>query len=366
MRFFSFIVLALSLFSCNESVDNFVQTPSGDTLVKTIKPKYAKGFIIEQYQHSNRIIQFNPSKLSDTIAIYRTGKIKHSNEINIGSDISKIITLASPYIGVLLILNSKDKIKGVNQLSDVYNAEIREKIKQDDVKTFGEYSGINTELVLSENVDLIITSSYGEAERNEVIETNIPVIKATEWVENHPLGRAEWIKFFGFLLGKETEATTYFESIENQYLKSISNEKVDISLFCGNDFKGVWYMPGGKSNVAQLLSDAGIDYFYKNNEEVGSVSLSFENVVEKYLDAEIWLNPGPFTSLEEIKTSDKRYTNFEAFKNKKVYNYTAQVRDDGANNFWEIGVFEPHIVLNDFKTIFNGTQDSLVYYKKLE
>ncbi len=366
MRFFCLVILALSLFSCNESADNFVQIPSVDTLIKTIRPKYAKGFIIEKYQHSNRIIQFNPVNLSDTIAVYRTGNIQYSNEINIGKDINKIIALASPYIGALSILNSKNKIVGVNQLSDVYSAKLREKIELGEIKEYGEYSAINTELVLSENVDLIITSSYGESDRNEVLETNIPVIKATEWMENHPLGRAEWIKVFGFLLGKEQEAIAYFNEIESQYLKSISSVKMDISLFCGNDFKGVWYMPGGESNVAQLLSDAGVDYFYKDNDDVGSVSLSFENMVEKYLDAEIWLNPGPFTSLEEIKTSDKRYANFKAFKDEKVYNYTAQVREDGANNFWEKGVFEPHVILSDFKIIFNGTQDSLVYYKKLE
>ena len=203
MRFFCLTILILSLFSCNESIENFSQKSSADSLIKTITPKYAKGFVIEQYQNSNRVIQFNPVNLSDTIAVYRIGFTKYPNEINIDEKINKVVALASPYIGALSILNSENEVVGVNQLSDVYNAKLREKIESGEVKEYGEYSGINTELVLSENVDLIITSSYGESGRNEVIEKNIPVVKATEWMENHPLGRAEWIKFFGFLLGKE-------------------------------------------------------------------------------------------------------------------------------------------------------------------
>lgn len=141
-----------------------------------------------------------------------------------------------------------------------------------------------------------------------------------------PLGQAEWIKFVGLLLGIEQEANEKFSAIENRYneLKELTAEgKVQKRpvVFSGEIHGGNWYAVGGKSFLAQLFKDAGADYFLKDDDRSGGVTLDFETVYNQADEADYWriVNsyPGIYT-YKSLKDQDPRYADFRAFKEKGV------------------------------------------------
>ena len=128
-------------------------------------------------------------------------------------------------------------------------------------------------------------------------------------------------------------------------------------------------MAGGKSYFARFLKDAGANYYWYSDTTTGSMPLSFEEVVDKQLDTDIWLNPGTAQSISQIISEDERYGIFKALQNKEVYSSSKQIIETGANGYWETGPLSPHIVLTDLIHILHpslSTNYELVYYKKLE
>ena len=184
----------------------------------------------------------------------------------------------------------------------------------------------------------------------------IPVLYNSDWTETSPLGKAEWIKFFGALFDKENEADSIFMNIEKEYLsaKKIASEaKEKPTVISGAMYKDVWYMPQGNSWGAQFIADANGDYLWKDSEGTGSLSLNLESVLEKGHNAEIWIGPGQFTSLGEMKNASQAYSQFKAYKNGKVYSYSMKKGESGGIVYYELAPNRPDLVLKDLIKILH-------------
>jgi iron complex transport system substrate-binding protein len=144
----------------------------------------------------------------------------------------------------------------------------------------------------------------------------IGIFNNMDWMEATPLGRAEWIKVVGLFMDKEMLADSIFNKIKNNYL-SIKQKTFDLEskpkVIIGSNYKGIWYMPGGRSFKAQLLYDAGAKYYWSKDSSAGSLALCFENVVQVQSDVDIWLEV-PFKTYDEITAVDIRYGVFKAYK----------------------------------------------------
>ena len=128
-------------------------------------------------------------------------------------------------------------------------------------------------------------------------------------------------------------------------------------------------MPGGRSYLAKLLEDAGGDYLWKNSDSYESMPISIENVIEKAINADIWINPDAATNLNDITSIDKRLNNIKAFKEKKVFNNNKRYIKSGGNDYWESGVVNPNLVLKDLISIIHPellNENSYFYYRKLD
>jgi iron complex transport system substrate-binding protein len=140
----------------------------------------------------------------------------------------------------------------------------------------------------------------GQNRAYEVLrQSGIPVVYDSDWTEETPLGKAEWIKFFAPFFGLEKEGDRIFDTIENSYneAKEIAKEAENQpTVLCGALFKDVWYLPGGGSWAARFLADANADYLWADTEEVGSLSLSIESVLDKAQEADFWISPSQFTT----------------------------------------------------------------------
>jgi iron complex transport system substrate-binding protein len=147
----------------------------------------------------------------------------------------------------------------------------------------------------------------------------------------------------------ENQADSIFTQIEKNYFqakKLAENVKVKPTIMAGGNFKGTWYMPGGQSYMGQLFSDAGGDYFYKNDSTTTSISLGYETVLQNFHKSQVWLN-APVNTLQKLFAMDERNKLFEAAQKGSVFAFTAKQRPDGANDFWENGIANPDKIQMD-------------------
>lgn len=133
-------------------------------------------------------------------------------------------------------------------------------------------------------------------------------------------------------------------------------------------YKGTWYMPGGHSYIANTLNDANGAYPWANDTHTGGIQLDFETVFATGLKADIWINPGLATTLNDITGVDSRLTDFRPVQEGLVYNSNKRINPKGANDYWESGLVNPHIILADLINIIHPgllPEHELFYYQKL-
>jgi len=147
----------------------------------------------------------------------------------------------------------------------------------------------------------------------------LKVLLNGDWNEQTPLGKAEWIKFFGALYGKQRQANMLFSKIEQDYLKTLEIAKraqSNPTILAGDMFEDKWYLPQGTSWGCQLLKEAKGNYLWAETKGTGSLALSFETVLEKAKEADLWITSGQFSSLKEMTDANPHYGQFKAFQQK--------------------------------------------------
>ncbi|GAL75808.1 vitamin B12 ABC transporter [Nonlabens ulvanivorans] len=150
--------------------------------------------------------------------------------------------------------------------------------------------------------DLVM--GYGIDGDNPIYESiqkaGIPVIYNGDWIEKHPLGKAEWIKLFGVLYGKEKEADRIFKEIEKEYLetKILAQTLESPSVIAGATWKDTWYLPYGNSWQGKIIADANGNYIYANTTGTGSLSYNVESVLTDAQNADIWIAPGSIPAIK--------------------------------------------------------------------
>jgi len=238
------------------------------------------------------------------------------------------------------------------------------------VVNLGPAVDMNIEKLLVAHPEVILSTTYNTGSETKTILSKSGIISLynMDWMEQTPLGRAEWIKVVGALLDRDKSADSIFSIIESNYLrisKIARATKNKPKVIIGSNYKGIWYMPGGKSFKAILLADAGASYFWSQDTSRGSLSLSFEKVLKSQREADIWLE-APYHSFDEIVAVDERYALFKAYKDTMVFNNFG--RSNGlANDYWEAGLCRPEEVLADLVEILHPElfSHSLLYYNKL-
>ena len=146
--------------------------------------------------------------------------------------------------------------------------------------------------------------------------------------------------------------------------------EVSRTIFCNMPYNGVWYMPCGQNYIAMIINDAGGDFLWKNDKPINGLNLTinFEQVYQRAVEADVWLNTGVCKSLGEVEAQDAKFKLFKAFKTGEVYNCTKRISAEGGMDIWETGLFRPDIVLSDLTFITGRAahKHELYYYEKLK
>ncbi|HYX06163.1 MAG TPA: ABC transporter substrate-binding protein [Bacteroidales bacterium] len=348
---------------------------------KELPIKYAKGFTIRKVNNSFLLSVQNPWQGARNI-VYRYLLVPRGEKVPEGIDdvqiirtpVKKIICMSTTYIAMIDLLGETETIKGISGSSLVNNKQVRKMLKNGAIRDVGYDQGLNFEEIIGLNPDLLMT--YGVSGNHissvhKLENSGVKVVYNAEYLENTPLGKAEWIKFIGAFYGKEEIAASYFDSIADLYnnLKELtSSVKEKPVVLTGLPWKESWYVPGGKSFMANFIKDAGGNYLWRDDDSRESFPLDLEAVFNKGMQTDVWINTGSAGSLKEIADVDDRLTNLGPFRKMEIYNNNARLNQFGGNDYWESGVIKPHIILKDLIKIFHPellSDHQFYFYKKL-
>lgn len=349
----AFLTLFLLTISCSKAKKEIEIDLENNTINTSVK--YAKGFDIQVYDGYKKLIIKSPypgaEQHQEFILISDRNK-NYNGKNKIYIPVEKIVATSTTHIPMIEILNEIKSLTGFPNTDYISSQKTRERVSQGKVTDLGNEQDFNTEVLINLQPDVMIAFSMGKSTKlyNNIEKNGIPVVFNGDWLEDTPLGRAEWIKLFGALFDKDREADSIFQSIEFQYLeakKIALKAKRKPKIMSGVLYKDKWNLPAGESFTAQLYRDANTDYIWNHTEGQGSLVFSFETVYEKADIAELWIGSGYYTTLEELQSANAHYGQFKAFKDKEVYSFSKRRSDNGGVEYFEFGPMQPHIVLKD-------------------
>ena len=345
-----------------------------------IKVTHARNFQVEYHKNYKVVKLLKPFENNDDglryVLVQRgtpAPKGFKKNEI-IEIPVRKVITLSHTHVAFIQQLGQINSIQGVSAPQYLTNPTLIAKHQKKQLVVAGTGMDINPETILAAQPDMVMASgmaSNAYKKYQPLIQAGVPLVINSEWLETTPLGRAEWLKFVAVFYNLEKEANDRFHQIEKAYQKLVSlaqrvtkKPKVVVGL----PFKNTWYMPRGGSFVGQYLRDAGADYYWKNEQGVGSMPLDFEAVYGKALKADFWMVSGLSKTLQDLEALDARFADFDAFKKQQVYNNNKKTTAQGVNVFFNNSVVHPDWVLADMIKVLHPDllpDHTLVYYQKL-
>ena len=343
----------------------------------TIQLKYAANLQIIKHKEFTEVTLRNPWDTLKTLHTYLLiSKDKKTPEnlpagTLVRTPLKKALVYSSVHCSVLKDLEALSSVAGVCDLSYIRMPEIQTGCLEGKITDCGESMNPNIEKIIDLSPDAVLLSPFENSGGYGRIEKlGSPIIECADYMETSPLGRAEWMRFFGILVGEEEVADSLFLEIEKEYisLKQLaSNKENRPSVITEMKFGSAWYVPGGKSTISQLLSDAGARYLFADNLHSGSVPLSFETVFDKGQHADFWLikyNQQTDKTYEELARDYAPYKNFDAWTNRKILGCNTQ-----KVNFYEESPFHPERLLKDLIKIFHSDllpSYQLVYYSELK
>jgi len=324
---------------------------------------YATGFSVDYFPGYKRLVLHSPWTEGEELARYYltadTAQQTPTDGIRIVTPVRSIVTASSTHYAFLDLLGELNKVIGLCEVKRVYNPILREGSAAGRIIDLGDPFRMNVERCLMLKPGLVMVSGFNQYDENvnRLIAAGVPVVYNNEWMEADVLGRAEWIRYIACFFDKEVLADSLFaQTVQRyEYLRKLGSTATGTKpvILSGDNFRGTWYQPGGRSFTARLFVDAGGNYLYKNDTTRGSLPLSFEQVYKQLGEADIWVGATSATSLQELKSLDQRYTLFKAFRQGKVYSYTNRVTPQGGNDFWEGAVAHPDSLLADFLHLFH-------------
>ena len=315
-----------------------------------VEIKYAKGLKVDYREDGIHVFISNPdpkARNSKTEEVVLTGKESQK----------RFICTTALQLGNFEVLGMEERIVGMNSLKNVFSPKIKQQLTDGKTVRVGKEGNFDLEAVIASKPDYIFVSASKYGGFESLKECGIPLISHHGYRETDPLGQAEWIKLIGLLTGETRRANAVFEDIESKYnaIKAkvalvVAKKKNLPTILSGRQIRDGWYVMGGKSYMARIFADAGVDYIMKDMDETGGTALDFESVYAKGINADFWQIDGTFNdefTLSDLTVEDARYGDIKAYKDQHVL-----FCNFAKTPYRELGGLEPHRLLSDFVKAF--------------
>jgi iron complex transport system substrate-binding protein len=354
LLWFTLILLAACGDGTNDASDVFT---SPETTSRTTA-SYAKGFAFVQLNGVDCIELYDLE--SDSLDVRCTlckGDPQRAvnNLISLpDSGWSALATLSTTHLAYFWKLNALDAVAGTAYADWVRNEEVKARLADGRIADLSGEKEIDFEMTVAKAPDALIVYPYGGTDYSRFEQVNIAIVPFAEYLETHPLGRAEWIKVVGFLTGFEAKASDAFAAIEQGYREAnlqAAYRSNRPTVFTGSHDNGMWYAPPGNSFIAQFIRDAGGNYLFDEVKQRGNLEMDFEVLLTRAQQADYWgkvvFEEGQLT-LDDLRADDERYAALPAFENGNVFYCNAAETD-----YFGDAIVEPEAILRDLIAILH-------------
>lgn len=343
------------------------------------KPQYATGFEIKgaEGRSSTLLTVSNPWQGADSVKtqlfIARGGEKAPEGFKGqvLNGDGRRIVAMSSTHVALLDAVGAADKVVGVSGLDFIFNPVVQ--ARRDSVGEVGFDGNLNYEVLLGLDPDIVLLYGVNGASKMEgkLKELGIPFMYVGDYLEESPLGKAEWMVPIAEILGMRGEGEKVFADIPVRYNalkeKAAAATSPVPSVMLNTPYNDAWLMPSTKNYSVRLINDAGGNYIYKKNSGNSSVPVDMEEVYMLASNADVWLNTGQATSLADVKRMCPKFTDIKCFRDGKVYNNNRRLTPAGGNDYYESAISRPDLVLRDLIKIFHPEliSEDFVYYRNL-
>ena len=377
-------ILAMSCISTGCGKGQHATETQQDTIYS---PSYAKGFIITGIGEGESTIIKTLSPWQDDgkgqtteLLIKRNGETIPEGyngqvlDINAVNGKIKVVAMSSSHIAMLDAIGRISNTVGVSGMGFISNPYIRS--HSDAIGDVGYDGNIDYELLLSLSPDLVLLYGVDGANimEKKLKELGIPFMYVGDYLEDSPLGKAEWMVAVAEATGGMDDGIDRFTSIPDRY--NAIKERVDnseeewLTIMINTPYGDSWVMASQNSYVATLIADAGGHYIYGNGQDSNrSVPIDIEEAYMLASGSNIWINTGTIASMEGLRQVCPKFRDPPPVKSGQVYNTTLRTTDGGGNDYWESGIVNPDLVLADMVKIFHPSladDIEFTYYKRLE
>ncbi|PRY02146.1 ABC transporter substrate-binding protein [Allonocardiopsis opalescens] len=344
---------------CVESYD-----PGTDYFPDKSELRHASNFTIE-YESSYQVVTVNepfPGGAPETYVLVRCGtpapelegELAQAPQIEV--PVTSVYAASTPPLPALVELGSLDALTGVAAGAYVSDPQVRERLDAGELAEFAPTGQTDTDAVVEAAPEVLLSAGVEDPGYSVLRDAGVPVLAHAEYLEQNPLGRAEWIKFTAALTGTEAQAAEIFDAVEAEYQETAAlvADAEPVQALPGQMFEGVWTVPQGDSYMGRLIQDAGGSYAWADTEGTGNVELDLEEVLTGAQDAEVWLaTANEWTSLADVSAADERYAEFAAFESGEVWSSNRALNATGGNDVFERGSVHPEVLLADLVSILH-------------
>ena len=353
---------------------------STDYFPVKVSPQFASNFSVEYHKAYKVVTVRRPTEGgADKYVLLQCGAPSPGlppellNATTVAIPIQSLFSSAATQMQLLVDLGRVNVLTGVGQARYVTTEAVLDRVRQGQLTEYATNDVIDTELIILKAPSLVMSSGgYSEAYAN-LRKAGIAVVENQDWQESSALARAEWLKFMALFLNEEELANRQFDAIRDRYMalkertNRIPNEKRP-RVMTGLIYRGMFEIAGGASYVARLISDAGGNYVWADNQASGGASVDLESQIARASDADVWINGGDWKSLGAMLSEEQRYKQFKAFQRGNVWSYNRIVTSSGGYDYWSRGITRPDLILGDLIKIFHPelAQDhEFVWYKQV-
>jgi len=337
------------------------QNHPSQTVEQNTEVRYAKGFRINRFKDCTQLIVRNPwdstGMLESYVLVDRNKKLPAHlpDGIVIRTPVERVAFCSSVHAGMWNQLNKAQLTVGVCEPEYFSIPVIKEGLRKGSIANLGMATSINIEKLIAAAPEILVVSPFENTKRTEFEKVKLVVVKDASYMEESPLGRAEWIKFEAAFTNEDTLADKIFTKIEKNYIelcRKVATTATRPTVFTEKKFGDIWYIAGGKSYLGRFLKDAGAQYLWRELNQSGSMPYTFEKVYAKAVKADYWLikynDPRGDMTYETLKNEYPLYANFNAYKQKHIF-----AINTAKTPFYESGPMEPDRVLADLVSIFH-------------
>ncbi len=376
-RFFlvGLLWMALAAVGCRDSRPFAVE----DFTVERYTPRYASGFDIRSREGSasSLVTVRNPwqggSGEVQYLYVVRDGEPVPAGFPGqvVEAPVRRGVCMSSSHVAMFDLLGEVERIVGVSGIDYIANDYVAAHKLCGEVRDVGYDSNLNFELLVAMRVDLVLlygVAGEDTAVTNKLRELGIPYIYIGDYVEESPLGKAEWVMVIAELTDRMEQGRSLFDATCARYeaLRDGVKPGPRPRVMLNTPYRDTWYLPSADSYMVRLIEDAGGAYVCPEARGNASHAVEIEQAYLLTNSADYWFNTGAANSLQELVRQNPRFASVPAVRNGRVFNNNRRQTPAGGSDFWESGVVHPDRVLADLIRIFEGRSDSLWYYKKLE